>query len=369
MKLRLSFFLFLFPVILFAAPLYSPTWGFWLDLPEGYELVDGNNVDRYSFQGPGNVMFDIAVYNNAGQNVGQLSDTISRRLGNSGDSSVFEYNGKAAVLMELRFGNYKGWGLCIELRAASNGSIPLMAALAYGEAGAGDKDLFHISALDSLAPSDNERRCPGPVTEFTWPRGEQTETAIAGTALRAMFREHDAEGAQALIEREFMLLCVYQGAQDWKEAWVRYYRAIYRDSWDRITEATAAIEWNWNKGMSEREFAEKVLTYVQDFKYERDLSGSDFVNLVDALIDGRGDCDCRAMLWAIILMHADIPAAMMVSRDYSHAMGLADLGGNGARFEYGGINWLVAETTAHVAIGLIGQDMSNSNNWLGILFN
>jgi hypothetical protein len=59
---------------------------------------------------------------------------------------------------------------------------------------------------------------------------------------------------------------------------------------------------------------------------------------------------------------------MMVSRDYSHAMGLADIAGSGARFEAGGVQWLVAETTGKVGIGLISQDMSNTNLWLGVLF-
>jgi hypothetical protein len=74
------------------------------------------------------------------------------------------------------------------------------------------------------------------------------------------------------------------------------------------------------------------------------------------------------MLWAIILMQADIPAAMMVSREYSHAMGLVDTPGDGARFESGGVRWLVAETTVRVAIGQINQEVSNSKFWLGILF-
>ena len=107
---------------------------------------------------------------------------------------------------------------------------------------------------------------------------------------------------------------------------------------------------------------------MQGFKYERNLAGSDFVNLVSAVTEGRGDCDSRAMLWAMVLIQARIPAAIMVSRDYSHAMGLADISGSGARFKAGGINWLVAETTAKVGIGSINKDMSNTEKWLGVLF-
>jgi hypothetical protein len=63
----------------------------------------------------------------------------------------------------------------------------------------------------------------------------------------------------------------------------------------------------------------------------------------------------------------------MVSRELSHAMGLADIPGQGARFpmkDRGNreIRWLVAETTAPVAPGLIGENYSEITKWMGILF-
>jgi hypothetical protein len=49
-------------------------------------------------------------------------------------------------------------------------------------------------------------------------------------------------------------------------------------------------------------------------------------------------------------------------------MGLADLPGKGARFTWEGTQWLVAETTAPVSIGLIGENVSEISAWLGITF-
>jgi hypothetical protein len=49
-------------------------------------------------------------------------------------------------------------------------------------------------------------------------------------------------------------------------------------------------------------------------------------------------------------------------------MGLADLPGPGARFELEGQRLLVAETTARVSIGLIAEDFSVTDHWLGIVF-
>ena len=363
---RFLLLLFLIPAFLPAAPVYSPAWGFWLDLPEGYELVWGDNRDRFSFQGPQGIMFDIAVYHNVYQNVTQLSRDIEYRLENRGDIAFFEYGDKAAALMELRFGDFAGWGLCVELGGTPD-SAPLLVALAYAPAEKTGMDLFHLSALDSLAPSETERSRPGPVTEFTWPRGRRVEVTLAGTSLRATFGEHDAEAAQGLVEREFNLMRHYESSPDWQEAWIRHYRMIYRDSRDRVADAVSRLAQSWNS-RDKRDFAGRALAFVQGFIHERDMSGSDFVNLVSAVTGGRGDCDSRAMLWAMILSKADIPAAMMVSRSYSHAMGLADIEGSGARFEAGGVKWLVAETTNKVDIGLISQDMSDTGSWLGVLF-
>jgi hypothetical protein len=74
------------------------------------------------------------------------------------------------------------------------------------------------------------------------------------------------------------------------------------------------------------------------------------------------------MLWAVILEQANIPGAIMVSAEYKHAMGLADLPGTGARFTLDGTRWLVAETTAPVALGRIRADVSEISKWIGIGF-
>jgi len=368
LKTFVFFLLFLVSQVLSAIPLYSPTWGFRLDLPEGYDLIEGNGLDRFSFQGPNDTKFDLAVYDGTYSNIEQMAADINRRLGNNGETAFFDYREKSAALLELDFMDSVGWGLCIDLTETGNGRKIKLLALAYAPATRPNMDMFHLSALDSIIPSETERNKPGPITEFAFPRGEQIEITITGTGLKAQFRENDAEAAQALIDREFILLHQYLFSTNWQEAWIRFYRAIYRDSYDRIANAVFLLEREFNTGLDERAFAEKTLTWVQGFKYERDLEGSDFVNLVSAITEGRGDCDSRAMLWAIILRKSNIPAAIMVSREHSHAMGLADLSGSGARFEAYGIRWLVAETTANVALGLISQEMSDSESWLAVVF-
>jgi hypothetical protein len=407
------------PVIVFIAlvlplgaePLYSPTWGFRLDLPEGYELLDGDGKNKFSFASPLGASLDLAVYTDKNSAV-LLAEELEKKLSNRGQKHTFTYNGKETVLMELNFANPKirngrftGWALCIQLE--QEGRIPdpskpsagaqtvkaFLAAMAYGPAKPELQNL-HFSILDSIEGGEGDRRLPGAITEYFHPRGGWKKEKLANSSLEAFFRENDAAAARSVVEREFSVLKLYLNSPHWQEAWKRFYRALFKDSFNRLEDAAFILERSWNnsvlgpsgEGIKPEEaerlgprtgealtIAAKALEWIQGFSYERDLLGTDFVDLVTAVREGRGDCDSRAMLWAIILGQADIPAAIMVSRELSHAMGLADIPGQGARFPMKDgngkeIRWLVAETTANVALGRIGESVSEVTKWMGILF-
>jgi hypothetical protein len=374
-----------------AAPLYSPTWGFRLDPPEGYRFNGGNGKDRFSFRTPEGACLDLAVYPSV-PSIEDFAEDLQRRLNNEGETSLFEYREKEAVLIKLRFDDpgvsgrngtktvNEGWALCVELENPGNGGNSplndggktLLLALAYGNRAGEDLQYLHLSALDSLVPSEGDRRAPGPITEYAYPRGEVRREKLPGLDAETLIHEGDREAAQALVNREFAVLRLGAETALWQEAWIRFYRAIYRDSFERLAETAFTLERLWNNGngkdKEDRDFAEWVLAWIQSFAYERDRIGSDFVNLVSAATENRGDCDSRALLWAVILEQADIPAAIMVSRTYSHAMGLADLAGPGARFSMEERQWLVAETTAVVPLGLINAGVSEISPWLGVSF-
>ena len=362
-----------------------------MDLPEDYEYSGGDRKDRFSFESGDGAKLDLIVYHaDPGKaapyaNVEALARDVQRRLNNSGDTDSFEYSHKEAYILELSFSipgagsrtsPQSGWALCMELEmpasAASRAgtvSPPLLFAMAYGPEGRQDLMPLHFSVLDSIAPEETARWIPGPITEYSYPRETPTEAPVFGLGISALIYEEDAEAAQALIDREFQVLRRYADSPAWKEAWTRFYRIIYRDSFERLSDVAFQVERKLNvPSREERDFADQALQWVQSFSYERDFLGSDFVNAVSAATEGRGDCDSRAMLWAVIMRHANIASAIMVSRNYSHAMGLADLPGPGAHFTIEKKNYLVAETTARVSIGLIGETVSDISEWLGIDF-
>jgi len=364
--------LFFIPVLVFAEAMYSPAWGFFLDLPEGYEYVDGDAKDRFTFAGPEGLMFDLVVYNGRFNSIQEMINDVNRRISNRGDIDLFRYNGKQAAILKLTFGDYAGWGFAVELDSRTETKTFLI-ALSYCQAGRSDLEIFHISALDSISPSAAERRYPGPLMDYSFPRGETKNVPLYVRGLNAVIRENDAEASQFLIEREFKILQAYLNTSYLQAASIRYYRFIFRDSFDRIANAVSVIARHFGGSAAssdalKREFAQKALTFVQGFNYERDLSGSDFVNLVTAVTEGRGDCDSRAVLFAIMLVNSNIRSAIMLSHHYSHAMGLADITGSGARFEALGTRWLVAETTANINIGLIDQEQSNPQLWFAVVF-
>jgi hypothetical protein len=398
-------FLLTIPAALQAEPLVSPTWKFQLDLPEGYEYAGGDGKDRFSFATEDGAVLDLVVYpGGTYASVEALAEDIQKRLNNRGDTDSFEYREKQAVIIELVFsapnrrGNFNGWGLCVELdngegpapgalppRAAPPGALaqgglpPLLVALAYGPEDMAAIQYLSLSALDSIAPTPADARSPGIMTEFAFPRDKPQRVKLANTQAEALIDKIDAEAAQYIADREFKVLSYSAGTPRWKEAWVRFYRMIYRDAYDRLADAAFALERSWNQSGSgaantehpaqlPAETAAKALAWVQSFTYERDFMGSDFVNPVSAALEGRGDCDSRALLWAIILEQANIEAAIMVSREYSHAMGLADIPGPGARFELDRKQWLVAETTSAVALGRIAAGNSDPSKWIGVNF-
>jgi hypothetical protein len=49
-------------------------------------------------------------------------------------------------------------------------------------------------------------------------------------------------------------------------------------------------------------------------------------------------------------------------------MGLADVPGTGAHFNWAEKSWLVAETVSKVSLGLIAADVSEIRHWMGVVF-
>ncbi len=166
--------------------------------------------------------------------------------------------------------------------------------------------------------------------------------------------------------REYRVLALYAETEDlWVDAWARFYRMVYRESAARLDGLTAALARSLPLD-DPTECARTVLAWVQGFSEGTDDSGIDFVPPLPAAFERRGDCDSRAVVMAIVLERLGIDCVLMISREYSHAMVGVDVPGGGQRFTCNGRDYLVAETTAKVGIGLIDAEQADFSKWLGV---
>jgi hypothetical protein len=356
--------------------------GFFVDLPTGFSLKSGDGRSRFAFVDPqGGMEYDILAYEPGRfADAEDLAKQSLDKLGSSGDRTSYGYEGRPAVLAELSFAldgaRKKGYALFIGARAgggaeASTGERSF-ALLAYApEADFDAYSDFILSCLDCFSVDAAARRAPGPLSQFTldWPPSRDRQKTVSlpggGSAILPWTEEEAAQEKQTDL-REYKVLGAYADEEGpWQDAWARFYRMAYRESAARLDrlalEAARLLPQD-----DPTETARQVLAWVQGFVYERDQGGSDFIPPLTAAFGATGDCDSRAVLAAILLEDRGIDAILMVSKEYAHAMLAVDVPGGGQRFAFKGKKYLVAETTAHVGLGMIAANMADWSKWMGI---
>lgn len=356
--------------------------GFFVDMPSGFQLKDSDNKSRYSFVDPQDLMeFDIAAYE-AGRfsGVQDMAGQLLAKLGSKGETTAYNYQGRKAILAELGFAPsgqaQKGYALFIEGRKPSTGRGSTKESdyllLAYAPAAKFEAYAdFILSCLDAFSIDQAARRSPGPVSQFTldWPSKEDKEKRVVlptGFSASLPWSDEEAQQEADTIGREYRVLSAYAGADGlWQDAWARFYRMAYRESAPRLDRLSLEVSRLVPSG-DRTEAARRVLAWVQGFQYERDEKGADFVPPLVSAYEGRGDCDSRAVVAAIVLERLGIDSILMVSQAYSHAILGVDVEGGGQRFAFNGKKYLVGETTAKVGLGMIAADQADWSKWMGI---
>jgi len=402
---------------------YYSDHGFSIDLPEGFEYIDGNGSTQFTFGLPDeSVTVNIIVYPPSRFTDAKAgAAATAAKLSGSGTFAPLGFGGRDAAFGELSFGTEaserRGYGLFVNdaegPRSASGAKPELYDLVVLSHARAADYEGYEdfvASAIDGFSLNVGRRAVPGPVGASA--RAEagagtlQTAAIPFGAAtVHADWNPREGAVAQAIVEREYRVLSVYATSPELVEAAIaRFYRMVFRDSapsLDRLAlEMSAAWEtgaWAGTKpptslsgpdstasapatapsGASNprfgapadpRGYASALLSWVQGFKYERDPEGSDVVNPISAAFESRGDCDSRALVMSILLRRENIRSILMISLQHEHALAAVDAPGTGARFPFRKINWLVAETTARVGIGMVDAAQADPASWIGIGF-
>ena len=371
------------------APLYSPVlveeYGYRLDPPSGWELVDAEQMRLLTFASPnGSAVVQTLVYDDrefvdAGQGMRELVERLGAELIAEAD---FVYAGREAVLADIRFaaGNQQVRGYAVFLLD------PLHPMVMLGYVQEAEYEIYHdfiVSFIDSLSLDGSGDGLPGPMSQFYAPftagsRGLSEESFVAELELSGSSQEIwidpvQADATQVVIDREARLLTAYAGDRAPRElqeiAWERFFRMVYRDSYMRLTpvadawrDAAKANDWERD------ELPAAVLDWLQGYEYDRPGGVSDFLNPLDTIAQQQGDCDSLVVLYATVLDQLGFDSIIMVSTVHGHALAGVDVEGAGARFPFAGIDWLVAELTVPVDLGLIDQSMADPVDWMGFRF-
>ena len=116
------------------------------------------------------------------------------------------------------------------------------------------------------------------------------------------------------------------------------------------------------------EYAQKLLTWTQDFKYEREKNTSDFASLPSILLGGGSDCDSRSLLIAVLLQAINEDAIIFVSAEYSHAIAGFVSNHPGFGFTVNGKTYLTGETTAKgLTWGKISGSQTDLEKWIPVV--
>ena len=362
----------------FAEILNSPTWGYSVDLPEEFVLVDKNGADSYMFE---NAFVSSTVILKAYKKEKfssslEAMETVMKQLGAEFECAETDWRNTDCIISQFAFNlggaSNTGWAVS-SLLQDSKGYVVM---LCYTPTDVFyDLEQFVISCVDSLCIDYGSYYSPGPLTSFAFPKGEvQNNTVeIAGEKIDFTLNSNDIEADRFVVEREYSVLSLYQDSEMWVEAWQRYYRLVYKNAYSRLKIAAFNIYNRLIKTCEsenpEIELAQKLLSWTQGFDYVRDFTSTDFTPITASITGTGSDCDSRAMLLACLLHHMNYDTCLFVSAEFSHSLFGIVLDKAGAKINIDGRQFLLGETTAQVDIGLVPANMNQTDKWIFVELN
>ena len=366
-----------------------PTYDYTVDIPVGWEVIDGEDTRMISFSDPSRrAVMQVITFGPANfATVEEIDRELRLRLGAEGDTAPFRYRGWPAIFADYTFavGDFavRGYAVLLNTDAWDYAVLSYVPTEFY--------DQYHdlsLSAIDSFSAATTRRTVEGPVRAF-FTAGIPSPNALTDTVLsmpdglpfvlpRVLAADDFLDGYQMVIEREARILRNYtpttltpapygRRPPPWVVAWRRFFRMAYRDSYEALRPVASALHAYFvRSGVERTQMPGHLLQWLQTARYLRSGTLSDLVSPPASLASFAGDCDTLSLAYAILLHHLQFDAILMVSDHYDHAMVGVDIAGEGARFPFEGKEWLVAEVTDRVAIGLIDRERSDPTHWIGV---
>lgn len=384
-----SVFIFLLSVILpvcvYSEDVRDSDFGYSLDIPEGYQVAeytpDGMSYRFVHDRMPVNLLLKLYSKGEYDNSKNALDGTL-KKLSAVYDIDTFTWRNEPCAIASMEMTlpmnetKYSGWSISVVL--PENNAILVLVCYADFEI-ANDCQQFIISTLNSLCIDRGSYYAPGIFTTYAFPsQGTKKITLkINGKEIQTEIDKDDEAASKFVIDCEYAVLSLYANNDKWQDAWVRYYKCIFRDSYSRlrkvsfdINSALIPLAQKENKDNPNYAMNEMLLDWVQNFSYERqnqDSKKSDFENLPAILCGAGSDCDSRSTLLCVILGNMGIKTSLFISREYSHAIYGVTFDIPGAKINVSGTDYLLCETTAKgVKPGLIASDMNDTEKWIPV---
>lgn len=357
-------------------------FNFSLDIPEGFEIADYTQDGMsYVFSHPNipvTLVMKICKETENG-NASQVLQTNLDKLGAKSDTDSFLWNGSNSGISSFTMTldeSYFGWAVSAPLK--QKGYYVLL--ICYAPESQKACEQFIISTVNSLCIDPDFLNTPGIITSYAFPPEGRKAIAlqIDGKQIKSSLDKCDEDASKFVIDLEYAVLTLYANHNLWKEAWQRYYRMIYRDNAGRLKQVAADIYKTLYPELKKTyqqdadiKYAQALLSWVQNFSYERAVSKneSDFTSLPAAVCGKGSDCDSRSMLVSTIINYMGIDTAILISREYSHALAVTDIPAPGQTFTMeNGREYLMGETTAKVTWGTIAADHADRTKWIPVTF-
>ena len=380
--------LFIFSIYIFISSAFCEKitdrdFGFSLDVPEGFEIADYTEDGMsYVFSHP-NIPVTLVMKITEDAEAKSAAENLIKnlnKLGAKGETDSFLWNGSSCGISNFTMtldDSYFGWSVSAPLKHKNY----YVLLLCYAPQSQPTCEQFIISTVNSLCIDSDFLNTPGIITSYAFPpEGRKAlSLKIGGSQIKTSIDKSDEDAAKFVIDIEYAVLTLYANHKLWKEAWQRYYRMIYRDNAGRLQQTASDVykalypELKRTKPQdAEIKYAQALLSWVQEFGYERAKSKneSDFTSL-PAILCGKGnDCDSRSMLISVFLNYMGIDTAILISNEYSHAVVVTDIPAPGQTFTMeDGREYLFGETTAKVTWGMIAQEHADRRKWIVVNFN
>ena len=356
-----------------AREFFLEPFGCFLDMPQGWEALEVTGTKATFSDTAQKGFLQLKAYPSDTWNSSlDIFQEIGNQLQADAEGDDFLFLGNDSAFSTLLFGvndqPYQGFAFFI------NGADFDWVILSFAQMDVYEAyQFFLLSGLDSFALNENALLHPGPVSAYflnSYPEEYyfQAEYVFEDKTFIMEMDGNAMETADVIVERETAVLSRYTPEDE--DAWQRFYRVIYRDNYHRLDDLFRQFLFN---GLSREtdpgETARRLLTWIQGFSYSRTGTAGDYLPPLSALYNMTGDCDSLGLLYVSLLKHYGIDSILMVSSRFSHALAGVDVPGTGARFPFLDKEYLIAETTDKVDLGLIAASMADPEGWLGISFN